>query len=157
MRDRFAEAAGGRVQLAPGHHGVGAGGLVGVARLLDDGGLRWLTPGVRGIGAASLLSDLGHPCQANAYLTAYSTLEEDVFIAPCVVTTNDNYMGRTEKRLDLLRGPTIRRGARVGGGRLRTLRRPGDVLHRPPRRHPRQTRGRRHRRRLPHLGRKTPD
>lgn len=54
--------------------------------------------------------------QADAYITAYSTLEEHVFIAPCVVTTNDNFMGRTEKRLDLLRGPTIRRGARVGGG-----------------------------------------
>ena len=37
--------------------------------------------------------------QADAYITAYSTLEEHVFIAPCVVTTNDNYMGRTEKRL----------------------------------------------------------
>jgi acetyltransferase-like isoleucine patch superfamily enzyme len=54
--------------------------------------------------------------QASAYITAYCTLEEDVFIAPCVVTTNDNYMGRTEKRLDLLRGATIRRGARIGGG-----------------------------------------
>ena len=54
--------------------------------------------------------------QANAYVTAYSTLEEDVFIAPCVVTTNDDYMGRTEKRLELMRRPTIRRGARVGGG-----------------------------------------
>ena len=54
--------------------------------------------------------------QANAYITAYCTLEEDVFIAPGVVTTNDNYMGRTKKRLDLLRGPTIRRGARIGGG-----------------------------------------
>jgi acetyltransferase-like isoleucine patch superfamily enzyme len=54
--------------------------------------------------------------QANAYVTAYSTLEEDVFIAPGVVTTNDDYMGRTEKRLALLRGPTIRRGARIGGG-----------------------------------------
>jgi acetyltransferase-like isoleucine patch superfamily enzyme len=54
--------------------------------------------------------------QADAYVTAYSTLEEDVFIAPCVVTTNDNFMGRTEKRKQLLRGPTIRRGARVGGG-----------------------------------------
>ena len=52
--------------------------------------------------------------QANAYVTAYSTLEEDVFIAPCVVTTNDNYMGRTEKRHALRRGPTIRRGARIG-------------------------------------------
>jgi acetyltransferase-like isoleucine patch superfamily enzyme len=54
--------------------------------------------------------------QANAYVTAYSTLEEDVFIAPGVVTTNDDYMGRTEKRLSLVRGPTIRRGARIGGG-----------------------------------------
>jgi acetyltransferase-like isoleucine patch superfamily enzyme len=54
--------------------------------------------------------------QANAYVTAYSTLEEDVFVAPCVVTTNDNFMGRTEKRHALRRGPTVRRGARVGGG-----------------------------------------
>ena len=56
--------------------------------------------------------------QAEAYITAYSTLEENVFIAPCVVTTNDNYMGRTEKRHDLIKGPTIRRGARVGGGAI---------------------------------------
>ena len=54
--------------------------------------------------------------QAHAYITAYSTLEDDVFIAPGVVTTNDNFMGRTKERLGLLRGPTIRRGARVGGG-----------------------------------------
>jgi acetyltransferase-like isoleucine patch superfamily enzyme len=54
--------------------------------------------------------------QALAYVTAYTTVEEDVFIAPCVVTTNDNFMGRTEKRHDLIKGPTIRRGARVGGG-----------------------------------------
>jgi acetyltransferase-like isoleucine patch superfamily enzyme len=56
--------------------------------------------------------------QAEAYITAYSTLEDNVFIAPCVVTTNDNYMGRTEKRLSEMRGPTIRRGARVGGGAI---------------------------------------
>jgi acetyltransferase-like isoleucine patch superfamily enzyme len=54
--------------------------------------------------------------QAHAYITAYSTLEDNVFIAPCVVTTNDNFMGRTEARHELIRGPTIRRGARVGGG-----------------------------------------
>ena len=54
--------------------------------------------------------------QADAYITAYSTLEEHVFIAPRVITTNDNYMGRTEKRFASLRGPTVRRGARVGGG-----------------------------------------
>ena len=56
--------------------------------------------------------------QADAYITAYSTLEDNVFIAPCVATTNDNFMGRTEKRHELIKGPTIRRGARVGGGAI---------------------------------------
>ena len=76
--------------------------------------------------------------QANAYVTAYSTLEEDVFIAPGVVTTNDNFMGRTEERLDEHEGPDGpprrarrgRRGApagdrdRRGGLRGRRRRRP---------------------------------
>jgi acetyltransferase-like isoleucine patch superfamily enzyme len=56
--------------------------------------------------------------QAMAYITAYSTLEEHVFIAPCVVTTNDDFMGRTEGRHEQIKGPTIRRGARVGGGAI---------------------------------------
>jgi acetyltransferase-like isoleucine patch superfamily enzyme len=56
--------------------------------------------------------------QAHAYITAYSTLEENVFIAPCVATTNDNFMGRTERRHELVKGPTIRRGARVGGAAI---------------------------------------
>ena len=60
----------------------------------------------------------GTRIQAEAYVTAYSTLEEDVFIAPCVVTTNDNFMGRTEQRKELMRGPTIRRSARIGGGAI---------------------------------------
>jgi len=54
--------------------------------------------------------------QSGAYVTAYVTIEEDVFIAPMVVTTNDNYMGRGEARMKEMRGCTIRRGARVGGG-----------------------------------------
>jgi acetyltransferase-like isoleucine patch superfamily enzyme len=56
--------------------------------------------------------------QADAYITAYCELEEDVFIAPRVVTTNDNFMGRTERRHQLIRGATIRRGARIGGGAI---------------------------------------
>ncbi|MDX6408480.1 MAG: hypothetical protein QOE13_1551 [Gaiellaceae bacterium] len=54
--------------------------------------------------------------QADAYITAYSILEDNVFIGPRVITTNDNFMGRTEKRHALRKGPTIRRGARVGAG-----------------------------------------
>jgi acetyltransferase-like isoleucine patch superfamily enzyme len=56
--------------------------------------------------------------QAHAYITAYSTLEDHVFVAPCVVTTNDDFMGRTDRRLELVAGPTIKRGARVGGGAM---------------------------------------
>jgi UDP-3-O-[3-hydroxymyristoyl] glucosamine N-acyltransferase len=54
--------------------------------------------------------------QSGAYVTAYVTIEEDCFIAPMVVTTNDNLMGRTEARFASLKGCTIRRGARIGGG-----------------------------------------
>jgi acetyltransferase-like isoleucine patch superfamily enzyme len=54
--------------------------------------------------------------QADAYITAYSTLEDQVFIAPRVITTNDNFMGRTERRHGLRKGPTIGRGARIGAG-----------------------------------------
>lgn len=54
--------------------------------------------------------------QSNSYITAYSELEDDVFIAPCVTTTNDNFMGRTEERHQHIKGAIIRRGARVGGG-----------------------------------------
>jgi acetyltransferase-like isoleucine patch superfamily enzyme len=73
------------------------------------------------IGRGSLVENdttvgAGTTIQAMAYITAYSTLEEHVFIAPCVQTTNDNFMGRTEQRHSFVKGPTIRRGARVGGG-----------------------------------------
>ena len=56
--------------------------------------------------------------QSNAYITAYMTIEDHVFVAPCVQTTNDNFMGRTERRHALIKGATIRRGARIGGGVL---------------------------------------
>ena len=52
--------------------------------------------------------------QTGAYITAYVTIEDHCFIAPCVVTTNDNFMGRTQERFQHIRGATIRRGARIG-------------------------------------------
>jgi acetyltransferase-like isoleucine patch superfamily enzyme len=56
--------------------------------------------------------------QTGAYITAYTTIEDHVFIAPCVVTTNDNFMGRTEERFKHRQGPTIRHGARVGANSI---------------------------------------
>lgn len=52
--------------------------------------------------------------QTGAYIAAWTTIEEHCFIAPCVVTSNDNFMGRSEARFAQRGGPTIRRGARVG-------------------------------------------
>jgi acetyltransferase-like isoleucine patch superfamily enzyme len=54
--------------------------------------------------------------QSGAYITGYVVIEEDCFVGPMVVTTNDNYMGRTAERFKHLKGCTVRRGARIGGG-----------------------------------------
>lgn len=56
--------------------------------------------------------------QTNVYITAYMTIEDHVFIAPMVTTTNDNFMGRTEKRFKYIKGARIKRGARVGGNAI---------------------------------------
>ncbi|MFY4775101.1 DapH/DapD/GlmU-related protein [Metabacillus sp. RGM 3146] len=56
--------------------------------------------------------------QSNSYITAYTELEDFVFIAPCVTTTNDNFMGRTEERFDKIKGATVKKGARVGGASI---------------------------------------
>lgn len=53
--------------------------------------------------------------QTGCYLTAYSTVENDVFVAPGVTTTNDHTMGRHGAERPL-RGVTLRRACRVGGG-----------------------------------------
>ncbi|MGC7871924.1 N-acetyltransferase [Desulfosporosinus sp. SYSU MS00001] len=56
--------------------------------------------------------------QTGSYITAYMEIEERVFIAPMVTTTNDNYMGRTEKRFKSIKGATIQKGARIGGASI---------------------------------------
>lgn len=54
--------------------------------------------------------------QTGAYITASTKVGERVFIAPMVTTTNDNYMGRTEKRFAERCGAAFVKGCRVGGG-----------------------------------------
>lgn len=53
--------------------------------------------------------------QAEVYLTALSEVEDYVFIAPTVSTTNDNFMGRTEERFKYRKGALIKSKARIGG------------------------------------------
>lgn len=61
---------------------------------------------------------VGSSCkiQTNVYLTAYSEVEDDVFIAPCVVTSNDNYAARSKERFNHFKGVTIKKGGRLGAG-----------------------------------------
>lgn len=53
--------------------------------------------------------------QTSVYVTGGSIVEDDVFVGPGVVMTNDNTMGR-HPRGEALKGPVLRRACRVGGG-----------------------------------------
>ena len=55
--------------------------------------------------------------QSNVYVTAHSVVEDDVFLAPGVTTTNDHTMGR-HARTGPPTGPVVRRAARIGGGAI---------------------------------------
>jgi len=59
---------------------------------------------------------IGKRCklETNAYITAYSELKDDVFIAPMVATSNDNYMARGNERFKHFKGVTVKRGGRIG-------------------------------------------
>lgn len=70
---------------------------------------------------------IGRYCklESECYLTAYSRLEDRVFVAPGVVTSNDNFVGRTAERFKHFKGVTVRRGGRIGAG---TVLLPGIVV-----------------------------
>ncbi|NEU03927.1 N-acetyltransferase [Clostridium senegalense] len=61
---------------------------------------------------------VGNNCkiQTNVYLTAYSEVEDNVFIAPCVATSNDNYAARSKERFGKFKGITVKKGGRIGAG-----------------------------------------
>jgi acetyltransferase-like isoleucine patch superfamily enzyme len=53
--------------------------------------------------------------QTMVYVTAFSVIEDDVFVGPCATTTNDNTMARRLPHEPML-GATLRRACRIGGG-----------------------------------------
>ena len=63
-------------------------------------------------------SKIGFYCklETNCYITAFSELEDYTFIAPCVVTTNDNFIGRTKERFKHFKGVTVKKGGRIAAG-----------------------------------------
>ena len=55
--------------------------------------------------------------QTNVYVTAGTVVEDDVFLGPCAMTTNDDTMSRhPDPSSPVLRGPVLRRACRIGGG-----------------------------------------
>lgn len=78
---------------------VGPGSLVGRASVVDND---------VAIGARVRI-------QTNVYITAFSVVEDDVFVGPCAISTNDDTMARHGPD-HTLRGATLRRACRVGGG-----------------------------------------
>jgi acetyltransferase-like isoleucine patch superfamily enzyme len=57
--------------------------------------------------------------QTGVYLTAFTTVEDDVFVGPGATTTNDDTMARHGSEM-ALRGAILRRACRVGGGTVLT-------------------------------------
>jgi UDP-2-acetamido-3-amino-2,3-dideoxy-glucuronate N-acetyltransferase len=57
--------------------------------------------------------------QTNVYLTAFTRVEDDVFLGPGVTTTNDHTMARHDPSAPL-QGALLRRACRVGGGAVLT-------------------------------------
>ncbi len=53
--------------------------------------------------------------QTQVYVTAFSVVEDDVFIGPCAMTTNDDTMARRPPA-EPMRGARLRRACRIGGG-----------------------------------------
>ena len=80
---------------------IGAGTLIGRGSVIDND---------VSLGARVSL-------QANVYVTAFSVVEDDVFIGPGAITTNDDSMARHGPRA-ALRGPTLKRACRIGAGAL---------------------------------------
>lgn len=71
---------------------------------------------------------IGASCklETNAYIAAFSEIGDFVFIAPGVLTSNDNFAGRSEKRFKHFKGVTVRRGGRLGVGSVLL---PGREVH----------------------------
>lgn len=82
---------------------IGMGSVVGRGTCVD--------PDVR-VGTRVLL-------QTGVYLTAFSVVEDDVFVGPGVTTTNDQTMARNAGPEELA-GATLRRACRIGGGAVLT-------------------------------------
>jgi acetyltransferase-like isoleucine patch superfamily enzyme len=107
---------------------IGAGAIVVAGATIGEGALVGDQAHVRERAVIGRLSVLGRGAsmendalvgagariQSGCYITAFCEVEDDVFMAPGVQTLNDPSAGRRAPG-ERLRGPRVRRGARIGG------------------------------------------
>ncbi len=132
-RPRLAPRSGARGEVGPLRIGrgasVGAGAVVFAGASIGDGAIVGDQAFVRersSVGAGSVIgrgSALDNDVtvgarvrvQTNVYLTAFTTVEDDVFLGPGALTTNDDTMGRHDPSSPIA-GALLRRACRIGGG-----------------------------------------
>lgn len=61
---------------------------------------------------------IGRDCkiETSAYICAFSQIGDGCFVAPCVVTSNDNTLGKGKNRENSYRGLIMRKNAAAGAG-----------------------------------------
>jgi acetyltransferase-like isoleucine patch superfamily enzyme len=123
-----ARGAVGALQVAPGAS-IGAGTIVFAGATVGAGVIVGDQSFVRERAALGAASVIGRGCvidndvrlgarvrvQSGVYLTALTLVEDDVFIGPGAITTNDDTMARHGPQVPA-RGAVLRRACRIGGG-----------------------------------------
>lgn len=96
---------------------VGAGAIVGDQAQVREGSVVGERSVVGRASCVDFSAKVGDrvSIQTGVYVTSYAVVEDDVFLGPGVLMTNDDTMGRHPKG-EGLHAPIVRRAARVGGG-----------------------------------------
>jgi UDP-3-O-[3-hydroxymyristoyl] glucosamine N-acyltransferase len=95
---------------------VGAGSIIGDQAQVREGSVVGERSVVGRASCVDFSAKVGDrvSIQTGVYVTSYAVVEDDVFLGPGVLMTNDDTMGRHPKG-EGLHAPIVRRAARVGG------------------------------------------
>jgi UDP-3-O-[3-hydroxymyristoyl] glucosamine N-acyltransferase len=95
---------------------VGAGAIIGDQAQVREGSVVGERSVVGRASCVDFSATVGDrvSIQTGVYVTSYALVEDDVFLGPGALMTNDDTMGR-HPRGEALHAPIVRRAARVGG------------------------------------------
>jgi UDP-3-O-[3-hydroxymyristoyl] glucosamine N-acyltransferase len=95
---------------------IGAGSIIGDQAQVREGAVVGERSVVGRASCVDFSANVGDrvSIQTGVYVTSYAVVEDEVFLGPGVLMTNDDTMGRHTKG-EALHAPIVRRAARVGG------------------------------------------